>query len=30
VREKLRRSRTSRSFQLRVAECKGFVLVGVY
>ncbi|HET8930036.1 MAG TPA: vitamin B12-dependent ribonucleotide reductase [Acidimicrobiales bacterium] len=30
VREKLPRSRTSRTFQFRVADCKGFVNVGEY
>src|SRR5690606_19795211 len=30
VREKLPRSRTSRTFQFRVADCKGFVHVGEY
>jgi ribonucleoside-diphosphate reductase alpha chain len=30
VREKLPRNRTSRTFEFRVAECKGFVTVGEY
>jgi ribonucleoside-diphosphate reductase alpha chain len=30
VREKLPRSRTSRTFEFRVADCKGFVSVGEY
>ena len=30
VREKLPRSRTSRTFEFRVADCKGFVTVGEY
>ena len=28
VRERLPRSRTSRTFEFRVADCKGFVTVG--
>jgi ribonucleoside-diphosphate reductase alpha chain len=30
VREKLQRTRTSRTFEFRVADCKGFVTVGEY
>ncbi|MCC5952462.1 MAG: vitamin B12-dependent ribonucleotide reductase [Acidimicrobiia bacterium] len=30
IREKLPRSRTSRTFEFRVADCKGFVTVGEY